>query len=369
MSPAGEVTSTLSPSKLANCGWFSPFPVNVARTTPVAARTTETDEDPMLGTQRFPPSNTGKAGCVPTVTVCRMAPAASSLNSFPTVKSVTQTLEPSKSAPVGAVKPVPTVVTVQGTTSPGVTIDTEGPEKLAVQIRTPSKAIPIESSPRLLATVETAPAGCAARTWFSLPGLVFPVRRTRPMATTNWSAFVAPVQVSSNLPSLPRTRETVPESLLATQMSAPSEATPRGRSPTEVVESRTGFWILQNISSAARRLPRSRTRSTVRDKNAAIWRRVTLSDGENVVGVVPVVIPSVKISSTNGQNVSLVVSVNGPQTPSSEVEAPAAAAAMAARQIAASRREPKSLMDPPAPKHANPGGFPPRPPTLILPRP
>ena len=49
-------------------------------------------------------------------------------------------------------------------------------------------------------------------------------------------------------------------------------------------------WGVQNWFSAARRLPRFRTPSTVRERNAAICSRVTLAVGSKVVGVVPVVI-------------------------------------------------------------------------------
>jgi len=48
---------------------------------------------------------------------------------------------------------------------------------------------------------------------------------------------------------------------------------------------------VENLPMAARRLPRFRTPSTVRERNAAIWRRETFPAGSYVVGVVPVVIP------------------------------------------------------------------------------
>src|SRR6266545_5962604 len=126
---------------------------------------------------------------------------------------------------MGNVKPVPTVVTGQGTPAAGVTIETEGPLPLAVQKRFPSKVRSAGVSPRLLARVVTAPAGCAGSIRYSLPGVVPPAMKTLPAAATGARADVAPVQVSSSLPSLPRTRETVPPVRLATQMSAPSDWT------------------------------------------------------------------------------------------------------------------------------------------------
>ena len=47
-----------------------------------------------FGTQMFEPSKIGNWGDAPTVTVCRMAPAASSLKSLPATRSVTQTFAP-----------------------------------------------------------------------------------------------------------------------------------------------------------------------------------------------------------------------------------------------------------------------------------
>ena len=52
----------------------------------------------------------------------------------------------------------------------------------------------------------------------------------RPIATRTPKAPVAPVQVSSSLPSLARTRETVPSPRLATQISAPSDRTTQRKS-------------------------------------------------------------------------------------------------------------------------------------------
>src|SRR5262249_3772147 len=146
--------------------------------------------------------------------------------------------------PAGSEKPEATVVTVQGTKGPGVTIETEPSPPLAVQTRMPSNVSPKGEAPRELVKVVTAPAASPGRIWQRLPGLVGPATKTRLRATSTPPAVAAPVQVSSSRASLPRTRETVSLSLLATQRSAPSDATPRGRSPTVVVESRTGFWIL-----------------------------------------------------------------------------------------------------------------------------
>src|SRR5262249_13238659 len=66
---------------------------------------------------------------------------------------------------------------------------------------------------------------------------------------------------------------------------------------------------------------------TVRERNAAIWSRFTESDGEYVVAVVPVVIPRVNASTTNGQSAASLTSRNGPHTPRSNDAAPGNAAA------------------------------------------
>ena len=63
---------------------------------------------------------------------------------------------PSKTMPAGAQKPLVTVVTVQGSEGPGVTIETDpGTPPFAVQIRAPSKASSAGRFPRLEATVVT----------------------------------------------------------------------------------------------------------------------------------------------------------------------------------------------------------------------
>src|SRR6266508_4487304 len=102
-----------------------PFPVSVARTTPLDARTTETDAESLFGTQMLVPSNTGNDGLTPTVTVWRIAPPPSSLSSVLAAESVVQTFVPSKTTPTGAWNPAVTVETekVPGTT-PGVAIET-----------------------------------------------------------------------------------------------------------------------------------------------------------------------------------------------------------------------------------------------------
>src|SRR5262244_2202346 len=104
----------------------------------------------------FVPSKAGKAGDGPMVTVCRIAPAESSRRSVPVPWSETQTLAPSYRAATGYEKPVVTVVTVQGSESPGTTIETD-PKVSAVQNRLPSKATPT-GAPPTLATMVTAPA-------------------------------------------------------------------------------------------------------------------------------------------------------------------------------------------------------------------
>jgi hypothetical protein len=66
---------------------------------------------------------------------------------------------------------------------------------------------------------------------------------------------------------------------LATQMSAPSDATSSGKLPTVVKPRTVAFCVVQNWSRAARRLPRLSAPSTVRERNAAIWRRDTFEVG------------------------------------------------------------------------------------------
>ena len=81
------------------------------------------------------------------------------------------------------------------------------------------------------------------------------------------------------------------EPWLATQTSAPSHLTICGSNPTVVNPTAASARVVQNRPSAARLLPRLRTPSTDRDRNAAIWRRETLAEGSKVVAVVPVVMP------------------------------------------------------------------------------
>src|SRR6266404_20939 len=131
--------------------------------------------------------------------------------------------------PLGLVKPVLTVVTLKGVS---VTIDTD-PAKFAVQIRCPSKAIPKVESPKVART-GTAPAGWVGSIWYSLPGLAELAMKTFPIAHNTLKALVVPVQVSSSLPSLPLTRETVLEREFATHRSAPSDWTSCGEVPTVV---------------------------------------------------------------------------------------------------------------------------------------
>jgi hypothetical protein len=63
------VSRTRSPSKAAEYGLLMPLAVNVARIAPLEARTTEIELAPALGTQMLTPSNAGRAGIDPTVTV------------------------------------------------------------------------------------------------------------------------------------------------------------------------------------------------------------------------------------------------------------------------------------------------------------
>src|SRR5215471_1528956 len=104
----------------------------------------------------FVPSKTGMLGLVPTVTVWRIVPAGSSFRRA-LRDPVTQADAPSQRAPM-RLPPIVTVVTVQGSDAVGVTMETL-PSALATQRRAPSKAIPAEEAPMLVATVVTAPAG------------------------------------------------------------------------------------------------------------------------------------------------------------------------------------------------------------------
>src|SRR5688572_20825566 len=117
--------------------------------------------------------------------------------------------------------PVETVVTLAGLRE---TMETE-PRLLAVQMREPSKAMPRGESPKELETVVTAPAGCVGSIIYRFPGLPPPVTKTLPIAQTMAEAWVAPVQVSSNFPSLGLILITLPLSKLATHRSVPSNST------------------------------------------------------------------------------------------------------------------------------------------------
>src|SRR5262249_23296409 len=144
----------------------------------------------------------------------------------------------------------------------------------------PSNAMPLGRSPRLVATVETAPAGWVGSIMYRLPAVLMNAgAKTLPMATSGCSTLVAPVQVSRILPSLPRTRVTDPSLKLVAHRSLPSDLThwaPLGR----LVNARTvSFWDVQNRLSTALGPPRFRALSTVIERNFAIWRRVTLPPG------------------------------------------------------------------------------------------
>jgi hypothetical protein len=75
-------------------------------------------------------------GFDPTLTVCRIAPAASSLRSVPAKSSATQTFVPSNRGLMGLANPDVTVVTVQGIEAAGVTMDIEA--AFPVQMCVPS---------------------------------------------------------------------------------------------------------------------------------------------------------------------------------------------------------------------------------------
>src|SRR5262249_6850789 len=195
-----------------------------------------------------------------------MAPELLSFRSVPRRASVTQTLDPSKRAPIGPDEPTPTVnvVTVQGIEADGVMIETEpGAPPFAVQTLDPSRAMPVGLTPRLLATVVTAPAVRAGSISNRVPGFVCPATKTRLGPIASPKAFVVPVQVSSSRPSLARTRGTVPP--LAIQRSAPSNSTKRGAPPIVVMPSTPGFCVVQFCLRTAPDPTRLKTASTPRD--------------------------------------------------------------------------------------------------------
>jgi hypothetical protein len=91
--------------------------------------------------------------------------------------------------PAGLVNPAVTVVTKVGLRE---TMEIE-PPRLAVQIREPSKAMPVEIDPKELVSAVTAPAGCVESIIYRLPGFVSPVTKILPIAQTMPKASVAPV--------------------------------------------------------------------------------------------------------------------------------------------------------------------------------
>ena len=91
-------------------------------------------------------------------------------------------------------------------------------------------------------------------------------------------------------PSLACTRVTVPP-VCDTQMSSPSDSTNCGAAASVVSPKASASRVVQFCRCDVRALAFLTAVSTVRDRNAAIWRRVTAAVGSYVVGVVPVVIP------------------------------------------------------------------------------
>src|SRR5262249_31110516 len=152
----GFVTRILSPSNAADSGMARPLPVSVARPPRAGPSTPERDALRPWAPRMSAPWRRGIWGPPPTVPVCRTAPAASNFRSFPPLASVAHTFEPSKRTPV--VPLTVTVVTVQGSEVPGVTIETE-PPLLADQTRPPSNVKKAGPLPRLVATVSAKPAG------------------------------------------------------------------------------------------------------------------------------------------------------------------------------------------------------------------
>src|SRR5262249_18754605 len=174
------------------------------------------------------------------------------------------------------------------------------------------------------ATTVVAPGAWEGSIMWRRPGFVNPFAKTRPIAMTiGADNSVADVHVPRSLPSEARTRDRLEPD---TQTSAPSNFVKLGLESTVVWGRTAPAFGVENCPSAARRLPRFRTASTLRERKAAIWRRLTLPAGSYVVAVVPVVIPREKISRTKGQNTSAATSVNGPQGAKGVSPAPASKA-------------------------------------------
>src|SRR5262245_54127390 len=113
------------------------------------------------------------------------------------------------------------------------------------------------------------------------------------------------VQVSSSLPSLDRTRDTLPAVKLATQRSAPSHSTNRGPAPTVVKAVPSVDVGAHHCLKDARGLPRFSDWSRVRVMNAAICSRGTFALGLYVVGVVPLVSAEKNVSAIEQKNTLL----------------------------------------------------------------
>src|SRR5690242_20232520 len=94
--------------------------------------------------------------------------------------------------------------------------------------------MPMGLDPKAVDKLVTEPADCVGSISYSDPGLVSPVIKTLPTATSTPAAPVAPVQVSSTRPSLALMRDTVLLPKFGTHRSAPSDSTNTGKVPTVV---------------------------------------------------------------------------------------------------------------------------------------
>src|SRR5215471_3392669 len=152
---------------------------------------------------------------------------------------------------------------------------------LMTQSRRPSKAIEIGSETVLATTLEE-PGGSAGSNFTTAP-LPRSVTKTDPIAIRRLFGSGGLGQVSRTLPSLPRSRESVPPPVFATQTSVPSHRIAVGPVPTVVMETRPPVappgWLLRDFSTV-RWLRRKRSLSTERDRKMAIWSRDTSSLGE-----------------------------------------------------------------------------------------
>src|SRR5262249_42982196 len=118
-----------------------------------------------------------------------------------------------------------------------------------------------------------------------------PATKILPIADRTPCPLDAPDQLPRTRPSLACTAVTAPP-VCERHVASPADSTNCGAAAGSVVSPKAvASLVVQFWRCEARRLAFRRAVSTVRERNAAIWRRVTGLEGSYVVGVVPVVIP------------------------------------------------------------------------------